>query len=60
MDLKKERFIRIFQAVVSLYNVAKTRVRVGSSCLEEFAEKVAVHQGSVLSPLFFNKLLYAD
>ena len=61
---------------MSLYDGAKTRVRVGSKYLEEFEAKVGVHQGSVLSPLLFtivedvitenakrsvaNELLYAD
>ena len=40
-------------AVMSLYDGAKTRVRVGSACSEKFEEKVGVHQGSVLSPLLF-------
>ena len=63
-------------AVISLYDGAKTRVRVGSAYSEEFEVKVGVHQGSVLSPLLFaivvkvitenarrgviNELLYAD
>ena len=38
------------RAVLSLYDGAKTRVRVGSAYLEEFEVKVGVHQGSVLSP----------
>ena len=61
---------------MSLYDGAKTRVRVGSAYSEEFEVKVDVHQGSVLSPLLFaivvdvitenarrvvvNELLYAD
>ena len=64
------------RAVMSLYDGAKTRVRVGSAYSEEFEVKVGVHQGSVLSPLLFaivvdvitenarrgvvNELLYAD
>ena len=40
-------------AVMSLYEGAKTRVRVGLESSEEFEVKVGVHQGSVLSPLVF-------
>ena len=40
-------------AVMSLYDGAKTRVRVGSAYSEEFKVKVGVHHGSVLSPLLF-------
>ena len=40
-------------AALSLYDGAKTRVRVGSACSEEFEVKVGVHQGSVVSPLLF-------
>ena len=63
-------------ADMSLYDDAKTKVRVGSAYSEEFEVKVGVHQGSVLSPLLFaivvgiitenarrvvvNKLLCAD
>ena len=70
---KKEVIVR---AVMSLYDGAKTRVRVGSAYSEEFEVKVGVHQRSVLSPLLFaivvvvitenarrgvvNELLYAD
>ena len=43
----------IVRAVMSLYDGAKTRVRVGSAYAEEFKVKVGVHQGSVLSPLLF-------
>ena len=66
----------IVRAVMSLYDGAKTRVRVGSAYSEEFEVKVGVHQGSVQSPLLFaivvdvitenarrgvvNELLYAD
>ena len=61
---------------MSLYDGAKTRVRMGSAYSEEFKVKVGVHQGPVLSPLLFaivvdvvtknarrgvvNELLYAD
>ena len=66
----------IVRAIMSLYDGAKTRVRVGSAYSKEFEVKVGVHQGSVLSPLLFaivvnvitenarrgvvNELLYAD
>ena len=66
----------IVQAAMSLYNGAKTRVRVGSAYSKEFEVKVGVHQRFVLSPLLFvivvdvitenvrrgavNELLYAD
>ena len=40
-------------AVMSLYDGAKTRVRVESAYSEEFKVKVGVHQGSVLSPPLF-------
>ena len=64
------------RAVMSLYDGAKTRVRVGSAYSEEFEVKVGVHQGSVVSSVLFaivvdvitenarrgvvNKLLHAD
>ena len=36
---------------MSLYNDAKTRVKVGSAYSEELEVEVGVHQGSVLLPL---------
>ena len=64
------------RAVMTLYDGAKTRVKVGSAYSEEFEVKVGAHQGSVLSPLLFaivvgvitenarrgvvNELLHAD
>ena len=63
------------RAFMSLYDGAKTRVKVGSAYSEEFEVKVGVHQGSVLLSLLFaivmdvitenargvvNELLYAD
>ena len=50
---KKDLSEVIVRAVMSLYDGAKTRVRVGSAYSEEFEVKVGVHQGSVLSPLLF-------
>ena len=38
---------------MSLYEGAKTRVRVDSELSEEFQLKVVVHQGSVLSHFLF-------
>ena len=35
---------------MSLYEEAKTRVRVDSELSEEFVVKVEMHQGSLLSP----------
>ena len=43
----------LVKVVMSLYEEAETKVRVGSSLSEEFSVKVGVHQGSVLSPLLF-------
>ena len=43
----------LVKTVMSLYEGAKTKVRVGSGLSEEFSVKVGVHQGSVLSPLLF-------
>ena len=41
------------RAVMSLYEGAKTRVRVGLELSEEFEVKVGVHQGSSFSPFLF-------
>ena len=43
----------IVRAVMSLYEGAKTRVRVGQELSEEFEVKVGVQQGSGLLPLVF-------
>ena len=66
----------LVQAVMSLYESSRTKVRVGSGTSDEFGVRVGVHQGSVLSPLIFaivvdvvtehtregllNEILYAD
>ena len=50
--MRKEGLLEVMiRAVMSLYNDAKTRLKVGSAYLEEFEVKVCVHQGSLLSPL---------
>ena len=55
MGYEKERFaLNLVEAVMSLYEGAETKVRVGSGLSEEFSVKVGVHQRSVLSPLLFN------
>jgi len=41
------------KAVMSFYEGAKTKIRVGSGLFEEFFVKVGVHQGSALSPFLF-------
>ena len=66
----------LVQAVMSLYEGSRTKVRVGSGISEEFGVRVGVHQIYVLSPLIFtivvgdvteqvregllNEILYAD
>ena len=76
-DMRKKGLLEeIIQAVMSLYDDAKTRMRVRSAYSEEFELKVGVHQGSVLLPLLLaivvdiitenarrdvaNELLHAD
>ena len=44
---------KLVQAVMRLYEGARTRVRVDAEVTEPFEVKVGVHQGSVLSPLLF-------
>ena len=54
MGIKKEGLAEVLvQAVMSLYEGSKTKVRVGSGTSEKFWVGVDVHQGSVLSPLIF-------
>ena len=43
----------LVKVVMSLYEGAETKVRIGAGLSEEFSVKVGVHQGSVLSPLLF-------
>ena len=40
----------LVRSVMSMYEGAKTRVRVDYELSEEFEVKVGMHQGSVLSP----------
>ena len=44
---------KLVQAVMRLFENAKTRVRVEAELTDPFEVKVGVHQGSVLSPLLF-------
>ena len=43
----------LVQAVMSLYEGSRTKVRVGSGTSDDFGVRVGVQQGSVLSPLIF-------
>ena len=75
--LRKKGLVEVLvQAVMSLYEGSRTKVRVGSGTSDEFEVRVGVHQVSVLSPLIFaivvdvvtkharagllNEILYAD
>ena len=49
----------IMRLVQGMYSNARSRVRVGEGYSEEFEVKVGVHQGSVLSQLFFIIVLEA-
>ena len=52
--LRKDEIQQVlFRSVMSLYEEAKTRIRVDSGLSEEFDVKVEMHQGSVLSPFLF-------
>ena len=51
----------LVQAVMSLYEGSRTKVRVGSGTSDEFGVRVGVHQESVLSREgLLNEILYAD
>ena len=49
----------LVRVVKSLYENARSRVRVNNTFSDEFEVKVGVHQGSVLSPLLFIMVLEA-
>ena len=52
--MRKKQIPEVFIiSVMSLYEGARTRVRVDSEMSEEFEVKVGMHQGSVLSPCIF-------
>ena len=52
--LRKKGIPDVFvRSVMSLYEGAKTRVRVDCELSDEFEVKVGMHQGSVLSPVHF-------
>ena len=50
---KKEIPEILVRSVMSLYEGAKTKVRVDIELSEEFEVRVGMHQGSVLSPFLF-------
>ena len=49
----------LVRVVKSLYENARSQVRVNDTFSDEFEVKVRVHQGSVLSPLLFIMVLEA-
>ena len=56
--MRKKGILEVFiRSVMSLFEGAKTRVRVDCELSEEFAVKVGMHQGSVLSPFLFALLV---
>ena len=50
---KKDILEAMVRAVMSSFEDAKTRIKVGLELSKEFEVKVGVHQGSVLLPLVF-------
>ena len=57
--MRKKGLLEILvQAVMSLYEGAEMKVRIGLGLSEKFFVKVCVHQGSVLSPLLFATIIY--
>ena len=54
MAMRKKKVSEVLmKALMSLYDGAKTKVKVGSGLSDKFRVNVGVHQGSVLSPLLF-------
>ena len=54
MGIKKKELVEVLvQAVMSLCESSRTKVRVGSGTSEEFGVRVGVHQKFVQSPLIF-------
>ena len=49
----------LVKAVMKMYKGAMTKVRCGNTFSESFPGEVGVHQGSVLSLLFFAIMIYA-
>ena len=54
---KKGMPVDLVRSVLSLYEGAKTRIRLDCELSEEFDVKVGIHQGSVLSPFVFAVLV---
>ena len=54
MAMRKKKVSEVLmKALMSLYDGAKTKVKVGSGLSDKFRVNVGIHQGSVLSPLLF-------
>ena len=52
--MRKKSLLEVMvRAAMSLYDGAKTRVKVSTVYSEEFEVRVGMRQGSVLSPLLF-------
>ena len=58
LAMRKKGILEVLvRSVMSLYERAKTRVRVDSELSEEIEVKVGMHQGSVLSPFLFAEVV---
>ena len=51
--MNKKGLSDLVRSEMSLYEGAKTRVRINSELPEEFKVKMGMHQGSVVSPFLF-------